>query len=228
MGGQACVLYGALEFSRDTDLAILASPENLARLRAALLELNATVIAVPQFELDYLERGHAIHFAFGDRPTSRMRIDIMSRMRGVDPFPALWERRTTLTLPDLGDIDVLALPDLVTAKKTQRDKDWPMARRLVEVDYLAHREAPSALGIEFWLRELRTAELLREAATQFAAMASQIAPRRRAVVAALTGSVDEIGRAFAEEEAAERAADREYWAPLRTELEAMRRAHRRG
>lgn len=34
MGGQACVLYGAAEFSRDTDLAILASPANLARLRS--------------------------------------------------------------------------------------------------------------------------------------------------------------------------------------------------
>jgi len=47
MGGQACVLYGAAEFSRDTDLAVLASSENLDRLRAALAELNATVIAVP-------------------------------------------------------------------------------------------------------------------------------------------------------------------------------------
>jgi hypothetical protein len=30
MGGQACIFYGAAEFSRDTDLAILASPDNLA------------------------------------------------------------------------------------------------------------------------------------------------------------------------------------------------------
>jgi hypothetical protein len=35
MGGQACILYGAAEFSRDTDLAVLASPANLARLRGA-------------------------------------------------------------------------------------------------------------------------------------------------------------------------------------------------
>ncbi len=35
MGGQACVLYGAAEFSRDTDLALLASPDNLLRLQAA-------------------------------------------------------------------------------------------------------------------------------------------------------------------------------------------------
>ena len=47
MGGQACVLYGAAEFSRDTDLALLASPENLAQLEAALGALGASVIAVP-------------------------------------------------------------------------------------------------------------------------------------------------------------------------------------
>src|SRR6266571_6419728 len=62
MGGQACVFYGAAEFSRDTDFAILADVANLARLRKALAELQAGVIAVPPFELKYLERGHAIHF----------------------------------------------------------------------------------------------------------------------------------------------------------------------
>jgi len=35
MGGQACVFYGAAEFSRDTDLLILADAGNLARLEAA-------------------------------------------------------------------------------------------------------------------------------------------------------------------------------------------------
>jgi hypothetical protein len=35
MGGQACVFYGGAEFSRDTDLAILADPENLKRLQQA-------------------------------------------------------------------------------------------------------------------------------------------------------------------------------------------------
>jgi hypothetical protein len=33
MGGQACVFYGAAEFSRDSDFAIVADPENLARKR---------------------------------------------------------------------------------------------------------------------------------------------------------------------------------------------------
>ena len=46
MGGQACVFYGAAEFSRDTDFAILADAANLARLRKALAELQAELIAV--------------------------------------------------------------------------------------------------------------------------------------------------------------------------------------
>jgi len=62
MGGQACVWFGAAEFSRDTDLAVLVEPENMRRLRAALEELKAECIAVPPFDPVYLERGHAIHF----------------------------------------------------------------------------------------------------------------------------------------------------------------------
>ena len=39
-----------------------------------------------------------------------------------------------------GAVEVLSLPDLAASKKTQRDKDWPMLRRLVEVNYLTHRD----------------------------------------------------------------------------------------
>jgi hypothetical protein len=56
MGGQACVLYSAAEFSRTVGFAILASPVNLERLRAAMDALRAEVIAVPPFEAPYLER----------------------------------------------------------------------------------------------------------------------------------------------------------------------------
>ena len=60
MGGQACVFYGAAEFSRDTDFAILASPANLARLNLALRDLKAELIAVPPFERDYLRKGRRL------------------------------------------------------------------------------------------------------------------------------------------------------------------------
>jgi hypothetical protein len=64
MGGQACVFYGAAEFSRDTDLAILASSENLARLNKALKDLQAEVIAVPPFEAKYLRKGQTVHLGW--------------------------------------------------------------------------------------------------------------------------------------------------------------------
>ena len=86
MGGQACVFYGAAEFSRDADLAILAEATNLSRLRAALADLQADVIAVPPLRLEYLRRGHAVHFRCQHPEAFRMRIDVISVIRGVDSF----------------------------------------------------------------------------------------------------------------------------------------------
>ena len=164
MGGQACVLYGAAEFSRDTDLALLASTANFERLAGALRDLRAEVIAVPPFEAKYLRRGHAVHFRCQDAEAAGMRVDVMTKMRGVAPFSNLWSRRTSLTLPDGTRCEVMGLSDLVQAKKTQRDKDWPMVRRLIEVNYFANYERPGPEQIRFWLRELRTPELLIELA----------------------------------------------------------------
>ena len=92
MGGQACVFYGAAEFSRDTDLLILADAANLARLEAALRDLQAECIAVPPLALDYLQRGHAVHFRCHHPEAADIRVDVMSatarsgRVRGpLDP-----------------------------------------------------------------------------------------------------------------------------------------------
>lgn len=93
MGGQACVVYGGAEFSRDTDLAVLADDENLRNLRAALDELDAKPIAVPPFERRYLESGHAIHFRCRLPEAFGLRVDVMSRMRGLPGFEELWARR---------------------------------------------------------------------------------------------------------------------------------------
>lgn len=227
MGGQACVLYGAAEFSRDTDLAILASAENLGRLQLALDELHAELIAVPPFELKYLERGHAIHFAFGDRTSGKMRLDVMSRMRNVAPFDQLWWRRTELILDGMGHVDVLSLPDLINAKKTQRSKDWPMVRRLVEVSYLNSRGSPSQEQIKFWLRELRTPEMLIEAAKLFPEETQFLVAERSLLTAARAGDITLLSDQLKAEENAERMRDAEYWAPLRTELEQLRHSIRK-
>ena len=230
MGGQACVLYGAAEYSRDLDLAVLATPEALPALHTALDALNATVIAVPSFDVRYLDRGHAVHFSIPDGSAFPLRVDIMSRMRGVDAFPLLWERRTTIALPT-GDgdsevlVDVMALEDLVTAKKTQRDKDWPMIRRLVDASYAAARDdAVTDAQVAFWLTELRSPAFLVELVERFPDAAAR---STRVVVHAAAHGLD-LDVPLAAEQAAIMVEDKAYWAPLRQELERLRFEARRG
>jgi len=67
MGGQACVLYGGAEFSRDTDILVVADPANLARLQAAVDELQADVIAVPPSRAASWTRATPCTFAAGIR-----------------------------------------------------------------------------------------------------------------------------------------------------------------
>lgn len=152
-----------------------------------------------------------------------MRIDIMSIMRGVDPFPQLWERRTRFVAPEGETYDLLSLPDLVRSKKTQRDKDWPMIRRLIEADYVG-RENASETDIRFWLRESRTPAMLVELARRFRRDAEGLAAERPLLKLAIEGTETGIVAALEQEEGREREADVEYWVPLRRELEDLRHA----
>ena len=177
MGGQACVLYGAAEFSRDTDIVVVADADNLRRLQAAVNDLQAESIAVPPFEQRFLEAGHAVHFRCRVPEADGIRLDVMSKVRGLPDFDTLWSRRTTLETAD-ETIDVLSLPDLVTAKKTQRDKDWPMIARLVEAHYAQHAQAPEDVMVDFWLRELRSPAILIEVAGSAPHVCQRLKPVR--------------------------------------------------
>ncbi len=226
MGGQACVLYGAAEFSRDLDLALLPEPANLQQLETALLDLDAKAIAVPPPTLVHLQAGLALHFRCRRADVSGLRIDIMTHMRGVAPFADLWARRTTFAFGE-EILEVMGLPDLIAAKKTQRDKDWPMIRRLVDANYLNHRHEPTPERLRFWLRELRTPELLIEVIAEHQDVASAIVEERPLLRGGASGlTVDGLARALHEEEAAERQRDAAYWRPLRERLEQLRRAAR--
>jgi hypothetical protein len=223
MGGQACVLYGGAEFSRDTDLAILGDDANLDRLQAALKDLQGEVIAVPPFDRKYLDMGLAVHFRCRHPEAMGMRVDVMSRLRGVDDFETIWRRRTTFTVTDM-TIDAMSLPDLVKAKKTQRDKDWPMIGRLIEVNYLKNRGNPSEEQISFWLHELRSPGLLIEAAANFPRQGEIAMPARPLLECALRHDEEELRRELRVEEEAERNADVAYWLPLKAILVELRSA----
>lgn len=142
-------------------------------------------------------------------------------MRGVDPFPKLWTRRTTVEI-DGASINLMSLPDLVQAKKTQCDKDWPMLRRLIEVNYFENRENPTCEQIRFWFLELRTPDLLIELAQSQGRIPAHLRRSRPLLGLALAGSSSSLANALLAEEQRERETDRQYWVPLKKELERLR------
>jgi hypothetical protein len=231
MGGQACVAYGASEFSRDIDIAIYTGDGNLERLGDALSALQAEVIAVPPFSRDVLDRGHAVHFRCN--AAGKVRLDVMSQMRNVPSFDVCWSRRSIMRVRDAGEVDVMGIEDLVAAKKTRRDKDWPVVTKLVDVHYRDFGDQPTDRRVAFWLRELRSppplVDLVKRAPSEAQAMAATRTPVARAIeVAQGVGTHVAIRLALREEEELERAVDEEYWAPLIKELQEMRRERPRG
>ncbi|MCX7046483.1 MAG: hypothetical protein NTX50_13490 [Candidatus Sumerlaeota bacterium] len=86
MGGQACVLYGAADFSRDLDLAIGMQPGDVQSITDALRALKAEKIFFPPLEAQSLARGHACHYRCFAPGVEELRIDLMATMRGCDPF----------------------------------------------------------------------------------------------------------------------------------------------
>jgi hypothetical protein len=110
----------------------------------------------------------------------------------------------------------------VSAKKTQRDKDWPMIRRLVEADYY-HVAKPIRAQVAWWLRELRTSDLLIDLSRRYRRVARRPVADRPALRPALEGDRAGVERALRAEELRYRAKDRRHWTPLRAELALWRR-----
>ena len=98
-----------------------------------------------------------------------------------------------------------------------------MLRRLIEAHYFDYRRKPSPAQIDFWLRELRTPEILIEVAQAFSSRARQAARGRPLLAHALTRDAGQLEGALEAEQRAERDADRSYWKPLKAELESLRR-----
>lgn len=222
IGGQACIIYGAAEFSRDSDFVVLCAQDNLERLKKALKTLKAELIYVPPLEADYLDRGHACHFRCNANDVQKLRIDVMSRLRGCEPFDKLWERRKTISLPGGVAIDVIGLGDLVQSKKTQRDKDWLMLNLLVENDIILNKNNPARQQIKWWFLESRNVQSLISLAKDYPEIAQESVSERPLLSSLIHLDTQELSSRLQEEELRERRKDIEYWAPLRKELETLR------
>jgi hypothetical protein len=227
MGGQACVFYGAAQVSKDVDFVLLAERENYDRLRAALETLGARRIAVPRFDPELLARGHAVHFRCSAPGVEDLRLDLMTRLRGLSEFSILWDRRTTFQDRDGTEFHLLSIPDLVRAKKTQRNKDWPVIELLVAIHHRENESDPQPEWVAFWLREARTAELLHQLVRRFPVEAETVQLERPLLIHATQGDLETLRAALDAEVRAEQAKDRAYWEPLRREIEAFRHEERK-
>ena len=222
IGGQACIIYGAAEFSRDSDFVIFNAPDNLARMRKALKALKAEPIYVPPLDEKYLERGHACHFRCGAVDVKGLRIDVMAKLRGCDEFDILWGRRKKLSLKSGITLNIISLQNLVRSKKTQRDKDWLMLKRLVDNDIILKKYKAAPGRTKWWFGECRNADILVELAKRYRALAKKIMKERSLISSAIRGDKRGLIIKLNKEEAEERKKDIAYWLPLRKELEALR------
>ena len=222
IGGQACIIYGAAEFSRDSDFVIPATADNLRRLRRALTDLGAENVYVPPLRAKHLRRGHGCHFRCQAEGVRGLRVDLLARLRGCDDFDSLWRRRMDVDLAGDLRVPVIGLRDLVQCKKTQRDKDWLMLKRLVDNDIWLHWERPGRGQVSWWLSECRDVDALIRLAREFARQAATLARQRPLLRLAIAGDRAGLAAALTEEERIEREQDREYWKPLREELETLR------
>jgi hypothetical protein len=149
-------------------------------------------------------------------------------LRALPEFQTLWDRRTTIADQDGTVFELLAVEDLVQAKNTQREKDWPVISALVEGHFRRFQREPASARVHFWLRESRTPERLCQLVAGFPSEAQALLRDRPLLAHAFQGDLDTLRAALDAEVRAEQAKDRAYWEPLRRELEAFRREERRG
>lgn len=222
IGGQACIIYGASEFSRDSDFIVFSSTDNLCNLRTALTKLKARRIYVPFLNKKYLDRGHACHFRCYGSGVKHLRVDILAKLRGCDNFPSLWNRRFELKIPSGPKIHVIGLRDLVISKKTQRDKDWFMLSRLVDNDIALYRNTSDIHKINWWLCECRNPTYLIELCQRYPDFARQQLLNRPLLKSAIKVEQKKLVRLLEGEKEKEQEKDRAYWEPLKKELELLR------
>lgn len=125
-------------------------------------------------------------------------------------------------------LDVLSLPDLVASKKTQCDKDWPMIRRVAEVNYMSNQKSPTPEHVSFWLRELRTAELLLDVVRARPDEARKFSDQRPLLATITPENVESgtLANSLRAEEEVERSVDTNYWRPFKERLTQLGREAR--
>lgn len=130
VGGYAAVAHGSAYLTRDVDICIVFSPENVGRLRLALKDLQPRHRMMPQ-ALSFLEfpaAGQALQNLY--LQTNLGVIDILSSVLGIGGYERLLENAEIVEV-DGRKYPVISLEDLIKAKEAMgREKDLLTAKEL--------------------------------------------------------------------------------------------------
>ena len=131
ISGQAAILYGAATFSEDIDIWLRPGMDNVSRFINALRACGARYYKItPPLTPLYLLKGHGFHFLIPSVGKSDLFLDVMGVPPRVPEFTIAWERSARIRTP-WGILPVVAIPDLIELKKTQRLEDYPVINRLI-------------------------------------------------------------------------------------------------
>lgn len=225
IGGQAVIAYGASQFTRDADLWIEPTERNLVRLRKALASLGARLRFLPPLELQYLKRGHGIHFTL-PYGKETFYIDLLGKPPRVGSFKIAWREATLVNWHGL-HVRIVDVRRLVDTKKTNREQDYLAIQRLADLVYhQARRNSKQQKAALRWLlAELRTPRFLKAVARQWtgAKAALRDTSRPAALLAAANAGFTEIQKALDEEKLKYQRANLDYWKPLIKEIRQIKR-----
>lgn len=110
IGGYAVMKYSEPRFTKDLDIWIRNTPQNAARVYAALAEFGAPLTADGLTVQDFASED--ITYQIGRPP---LRVDLMTRIDGV-VFQDAWLRRTCGTMSGV-DVCFIGLEDLIRNKE---------------------------------------------------------------------------------------------------------------
>ena len=136
ISGQACILYGASQFTEDVDLWIQPASSNLASFLRAMARVKARVYKLtPPIRMKYVRNGHGFHFRIG----RDLFLEVMGRPPRVGTFLEAFSRAREFKT-DWGTLRVSAPEDLVLLKRTNRPGDYEAISNLVRLRVLEDKE----------------------------------------------------------------------------------------
>jgi hypothetical protein len=115
VGGIAVQVYGHVRMTNDIDLIPSPTPQNLARLAAALNELGARVLN-PGNEHLAIDAQMLPRATLWQLATRHGDVDVLHDAPGMPPFPQLRERALVITLSD-HSIPIASRDDLIRMKR---------------------------------------------------------------------------------------------------------------